>query len=107
MSGMLSNPITAVILGVLLGVCFLVISLVSFRLITPERPEAGLGLAALLLLARLGLAVGALFMYKRVAPLGLTPFAISLACGFLIAYGVELVKYAGLGKYLRARSRLA
>jgi hypothetical protein len=89
------------------GVGLLVLSRISFRMMGPEAPEAGLALIAIMLLVRMGLVAGVLLAYRALFPLGFLPFALSLAGGFLVAYTFELLRYGkllGAGSVLRARS---
>ena len=97
----MENPLVAAALGLVLAYVLLAASRASFRVVTPEASAAGLGLAALSLLARLGLVVLALWAYKHFVGSGFKPFAFTLAGGFLVLYTVELVRYAGVLKRRR------
>jgi uncharacterized BrkB/YihY/UPF0761 family membrane protein len=90
---LLSHPAVAAVLGIVFGVGLLLASRASFRAITPESPEAGLGFVAVSLFIRMGLSAGALFVYHRFIPEGFVPFAAGVAGGFLVLYGVELTRY--------------
>ena len=90
---LLGQPVVAALLGIVFGVGLLLASRASFRAITPESPEAGLVFAAVSLLIRMALAAGVLFVYHRFISHGFVPFAVGVAGGFLVLYGVELTRY--------------
>lgn len=60
-----------------------------------------MALAALSLIARLGAVTAILWAYKRFVPLGIKPFALALAGGFVVLYTVELVRHSGLHRFRR------
>lgn len=97
----LANPFIAVVLGLLAAAGLLAASRASFKRIRPETAPADIALAALSLFARLAAATIAMWAYKRFATPGFKPFALSLAGGFVLLYTIEIVRYAGLGKYRR------
>ncbi|HET6352108.1 MAG TPA: hypothetical protein VFG89_08270 [Coriobacteriia bacterium] len=94
----MSNPFVAVVLGLLLATGLLFVSRASFKRIQPDAAMEGMVIAAISLFGRLVVMTGALWAYKRFIPSGFKPFALSLAGGFLVLYGVELVRYAGVLK---------
>lgn len=97
----LEVPAVAIVSGLVLAAAMLAASRGSFRLVTPEHTQSGLALAALALFARLALATAILWAYKSFAPLGIKPFAITFAGGFLLLYTFELVRFSGLRRYRR------
>ena len=101
LSPTLAHPLFAGGLGLVLGVALLLFSRASFRLLTPEEP-GGLALVAILLFARMGFVVVALYAYRRFVPAGFNAFAATFAAGFFVTYWIELVRYAGL---LKSRPR--
>lgn len=100
-ASLLANPLVAVCLGAALGVVLLLASRSSFGLMHSDDPARGMLFTAMLLPVRLGFALFALWAYKRIAPQGIVPFALSFAGGFVVLYTVELVRYAGLSRYAR------
>ena len=100
--GLLSQPVFALLLGVVLGVGLLFASRGSFRLMNPENAPAGFALVAMLLFARMGFVVLVLWAYHTYVLAGFVPFAIGFAGGFIVTYSIELARYAGL---LRTRTR--
>lgn len=93
---LLNNPVVALVLGTVLGVGLLAFSRVSFKLMTPENPAAGLALIVILLLVRMGLVVGVLLLAREFLPSGFLPFAIGFAGGFFVSYTIELVRFSGV-----------
>lgn len=100
----LGNPFVAVLLGLALAAVLLFSSRASMRLVNAQAAEAGIALAAISLFMRLAGATLALWAYKSFVPVGLKPFAIALAGGFVVMYTLELVRYAGLHRYSRPAS---
>lgn len=98
---LLAHPVVGVVLGAAAGAVLLLVSRVSFRGMTAAAPEAGLALAAGALLGRLAGATVLLYLYHRFVPQGFAPFGLALAGAFLVLYSVELVRFAGLGRYAR------
>ncbi len=95
---LLSQPVVALLVGIILGVGLLLASRSSFRLMTPENPGAGFALITMLLFARMALAAGLLWSYNKFASDGFIPFAIGFAGGFFVGYWVELARYVGVGR---------
>lgn len=97
----LANPIVAAVLG--LAGAFLLIwtSRTSFQRIEPDTAPMDMAVAAIALFARLAIATLAMWAYKQFLTPGFKPFAFSLAGGFVLMYTIELVRYAGLGRYRR------
>lgn len=95
---LLSQPVVALIVGIVLGVGLLLASRSSFRFVRPENPAAGVALVAMLLFARMALAAALLWSYNRFVADGFVPFAIGFAGGFFVGYWVELARYVGVGR---------
>jgi len=102
LTALFAQPVFAVLLGIALGAGLLAASHASFRLMSAENPGAGLALVALLLFARMGFVVLVLWAYHTFCIAGFVPFATGFAGGFLVSYGIELARYAGV---LRTRTR--
>ena len=83
-------------LGLLLAAILFRLSKSSFHRMTPEESVEGLLFVTISLFARLALVTVVLWAYKHFAPDGFTPFALSLAGGFLALFSFETVRYAGL-----------
>jgi hypothetical protein len=92
---LLSQPFFALLIGLSLGVGLLAASRSSFRLVKAENTTAGIALVSLLLFARMGVAAAVLWAYHRFVAGGFVLFATGFAGGFLVAYVVALVRYAG------------
>lgn len=101
LAAVLSQPVVAIVAGVLVGAVLLIASRRSFGRLNAGSPERGLVFAAVSLLARLAAAVALLALSRRFAPAGLPYFGLSLAGTFLALHMVELVRFAGLWRYSR------
>jgi hypothetical protein len=97
---LLSQPIAAATLGLVLGVGLLFASRRSFAAIGDD-PSRSILIAGLALIGRLFAATLVLYLYSRFAPEGFPAFGVTLAGSFLVMYTVELVRYAGLHRYAR------
>lgn len=86
---LLAEPVVAVLLGAALGVCSVLVSRASSRLVTPEDPTLGFAKLAVITFARLLLVIAALAAYYAWAPAGLVPFGIALVVGFFVTLTYE------------------
>ena len=98
---LLSQPVAAATLGLVLGVGLLFASRKSFLRISSEDPSRGVLLVGLALIVRLFAATLVLFLYSRFAPEGFPAFGLTMAGAFVLSYTVELVRFAGLHRYAR------
>lgn len=98
---LLSQPVVAAVLGLVLGAGLLFASRNSFSRIASDDASRGILLAGLALIGRLFGATLLLYVYHRLSPAGFPVFGLTLVGTFLVMYTVELVRYAGLHRYTR------
>ena len=91
-SSLLGHPLVAAALGALLGVLFTFISHRASGFVTPRDPMLGVAFYGAIMVARMIIAVAALWFYFLVALNGLAPFGFALGLSFIAGLGFEAVK---------------
>jgi hypothetical protein len=92
----LSNPVTAAVIGALVGASMLALNRAGVRFMTPDAPEIGAAKAVMLLIAGLAAALVGLLVYFVYLRAGLTAFGLGLVTGFTVPALVALFRMSGI-----------
>jgi hypothetical protein len=85
---MLETPVVAAVLGFLIGVGLITATAWSRRIPTSTDPSDVIAVMMIFMAGGMLVASGVLIAYVFIAPSGFLFFGLSLAAGFVIAFGV-------------------
>jgi hypothetical protein len=84
----LATPVIAVVLGFLIGAGLITATAWSRKIPTSTDPSDGIAVIMIFMMGGMLVASGVLIAYVFIAPSGFAYFGLSLAAGFVIAFGV-------------------